>query len=767
MTAIAGPDESVSPGWSSDDESSVAAPPPSHVNLQADSTVVGQAAVFYGSMYKGDAAHTLARATPPAVSLHEASGSVEVHVDAAVPANASVTPVAVTPDAHGPEDDDEEDDADDDPSSTVVTAVAAPPKKPPRKKRVVVNLSRCRYDILREVVEEDMGWKVDRDDENLAEFLTKSVSVAKPPGEKVWSPAGGAGKAAKAEHDASDAVALLQAMLQSERNQIVWSDVSVMLQTVSKLRHWQRVNHFPSMNVICRKVLLCQQLGRMERLFPEHFNFFPQSFSVRSDMRQLTDYCRATRNRKTFIVKPNAGCQGIGIVLTKNPVKLIPNLPHDDYVCQVYVARPLLIERKKFDMRLYVLVLSVAPLKILLHNEGLIRMCTTDYVKPTTRNMGEGTMHLTNYAVNKKSEAFTFGKGTSLSEGTPASGVEDEQSSEDESAATEALPVPLTTSVRVPCDRFADDGDGSAGFKRDFQFFNKFAESAFAGVCSVPALWRRIEKAIVLTILSAYHQLRHAYAAANPVGIKSSDCRTCFELLGFDVLLDRDGQPYVLEVNHSPSFGCDSAIDHRIKKKVLSDVMRHLQPHMVDVKRASDHQYRKLVASKKHPLPELNVATGFRVIFPANYAKYNVVAPFQSTCTPVSHEAALRYEAQVKSAADDGVDPVEAEQADMELEEPGIPETRAQLQAIYEEVLAGTQQVVPGQATRRVAPPTKPVAAVGDPSSRPLGSLKKSPPPLLRPPGERLPAGGTPASPAVAGSATALVKARRTPPSAE
>jgi tubulin polyglutamylase TTLL6/13 len=39
----------------------------------------------------------------------------------------------------------------------------------------------------------------------------------------------------------------------------------------------------------------------------------------------------------------------------------------------------------------------------------------------------------------------------------------------------------------------------------------------------------------------------------------------CFEILGFDIILDAKGKPYLLEVNHAPSFACDFKIDHDIK----------------------------------------------------------------------------------------------------------------------------------------------------------------------------------------------------------
>ena len=48
----------------------------------------------------------------------------------------------------------------------------------------------------------------------------------------------------------------------------------------------------------------------------------------------------------------------------------------------------------------------------------------------------------------------------------------------------------------------------------------------------------------------------------------------CFEVLGFDIILDHKLKPWLLEVNHSPSFTTDSALDTEIKEKVISQAIK-------------------------------------------------------------------------------------------------------------------------------------------------------------------------------------------------
>lgn len=70
--------------------------------------------------------------------------------------------------------------------------------------------------------------------------------------------------------------------------------------------------------------------------------------------------------------------------------------------------KPYLIDGLKFDLRIYVLVAGIDPLRIFVYEEGLARFATEEYRPPRSENLDNKFMHLTNYAINKESPNFVF-----------------------------------------------------------------------------------------------------------------------------------------------------------------------------------------------------------------------------------------------------------------------------------------------------------------------------------------------------------------------
>ena len=171
-----------------------------------------------------------------------------------------------------------------------------------------------------------------------------------------------------------------------------------------KLAKNQTINHFPGSFYIGKKNCLFDRLNKLQKIYPSEYDFFPLTYLLPTQYEQLRGVNTAIGKQKVYIVKPEASCQGKGIFLTQDVAKDLESTAR--YVVQEYIHNPLLIENLKFDLRVYVLLRSVSPLKIFIYKEGLARFATEKYEKPGKRNLKSKWMHLTNYAVNKKNPIF-------------------------------------------------------------------------------------------------------------------------------------------------------------------------------------------------------------------------------------------------------------------------------------------------------------------------------------------------------------------------
>ncbi|OMJ76038.1 hypothetical protein SteCoe_23175 [Stentor coeruleus] len=300
---------------------------------------------------------------------------------------------------------------------------------------------------------------------------------------------------------------------------IEWTDNSVSPDKLSKMRQYQKINHFPGMYGICKKNYLAWNLNRMCKLFPNDYNFYPKTWVLPGDWIDLKSSW--TKN-KFFIFKPEASSQGRGIFL-KNKLEDI-NL-NERFVAQEYLKDPLLIDGLKFDLRIYVLLAGCNPLRVYIHDQGLVRLATEGFSPPNIHNMNNMCMHLTNYAVNKNNSKFVFNE-----------------------------------------DSDADD----IGHKRSLSSTLSYLQEQGY---DIEALMKSIEDIIMKTLCSVQPYLAHLYKSCQPEDYSNS---MCFELLGFDVILDKNLKPWVLEVNHSPSFSTDSPLDWKVKKKIIKDSLELL-----------------------------------------------------------------------------------------------------------------------------------------------------------------------------------------------
>lgn len=77
--------------------------------------------------------------------------------------------------------------------------------------------------------------------------------------------------------------------------------------------------------------------------------------------------------------------------------------------------------------------------------------------------------------------------------------------------------------------------------------------------------WSRIFDVIIKSFLTVENTI---FAASHKTCTYKSNC---FELFGFDILIDSDFKPWLVEVNLSPSLATDSILDMQIKSALIAD----------------------------------------------------------------------------------------------------------------------------------------------------------------------------------------------------
>ena len=145
----------------------------------------------------------------------------------------------------------------------------------------------------------------------------------------------------------------------------------------------------------------------MKKEFPDEYNFFPATFILPYETSIFKEQFRIKKEepeeestqidgmkkkrslmnvqkkeklaRKVFIIKPECESQGKGIYLIKNFDDV--NV-QEHCVAQEYIENPYLLDNLKFDLRIYVLLYGVNPLRIYLFEEGLARFATDPYQVP-------------------------------------------------------------------------------------------------------------------------------------------------------------------------------------------------------------------------------------------------------------------------------------------------------------------------------------------------------------------------------------------------
>lgn len=321
---------------------------------------------------------------------------------------------------------------------------------------------------------------------------------------------------------------------------------------LKSLKSNQKTNHFPGSWHLGRKDLLWRNVSRMHRRFGRTYHITPQGYILPKGS-PAWETARARQPDALWIWKPCSQSCGRGIKVLSSEISEedAKEMGRKRGIVQRYIPNPMLVNGYKFDLRVYVVVVSYEPLKVYLNDEGLVRLATEKY-SDSKDSLDCRTMHLTNYSVNKLSPLFVQNKDAADAGKATDEGQEDEQGGD-----------------------AAEDAHAS---KWSFAELRNYFE---AQGLDYDTMYSRIKDLVIKTLIAVEPQIsgewsraleneEAGWGARGPAGAHPA---SCFETYGFDVLIDTDLKPWLLEVNICPSLSSGSPLDKRIKTKLVADTL--------------------------------------------------------------------------------------------------------------------------------------------------------------------------------------------------
>ncbi|KZC14544.1 Tubulin polyglutamylase TTLL4 [Dufourea novaeangliae] len=303
-----------------------------------------------------------------------------------------------------------------------------------------------------------------------------------------------------------------------------WCTSKLVYSQLKRTRMFSKVNLFPSSFHFGDKILLCKNFRRMRRKHgSRNFDFMPLTFILPEERDSLRRYMQ--KNGGIWILKPPCSCAGCGIKI----VSRLYEIPNDrSLIAQRYISKPRLIDGIKFDIRLYVLLTSIDPLRIYVYNDGLVRLATIKYVNHAS-TLSNRFMHLTNTSVNKHSPNFEVNDDPGKRKGNMWS---------------------------LSCL---------------WKYFSTLED------VDPSDIWLKIKDIAIKTIISAESFLVKAWKK------NSMSSYNCYQLFGFDILLDKGYQPWLLEVNTFPSMNPDTPLCGIVKGQLTKDYLNLVGFHVPNV----------------------------------------------------------------------------------------------------------------------------------------------------------------------------------------
>ena len=164
----------------------------------------------------------------------------------------------------------------------------------------------------------------------------------------------------------------------------------------------QKINSYLNCEEYTSKSLLYSNYKIFEDKYPKDYKYMLETYSYPEDkekiQKKFQNYIYKNESDLWLIKPKNLWC-GINISILTN----FSNININNYILTKFLYNPLLIKGYKFDLRIHGLITGVKPLKLYLYNEGLVRIASEKY------NFSKSTLNnkyaiLTNLYLNIKNK---------------------------------------------------------------------------------------------------------------------------------------------------------------------------------------------------------------------------------------------------------------------------------------------------------------------------------------------------------------------------
>ena len=351
------------------------------------------------------------------------------------------------------------------------------------------------------------------------------------------------------------------ALVSNGNGPLPWNMLWTTLIRPSKLKYmnkYQKINHFAGAWSIGSKANLWRNVQKQRRKHGKDFEICPATYIFPEDYKRWCNDREMNNYKDMYILKPTSSSCGRGIRVIGKKDNL--NNKKAGYLVSKYLSKPHLLRGFKYDLRIYVVVTCFDPLKAYMFQDGLVRLATQPY-STAKGSLKKRFIHLTNYSINKKAENYV--KNTN---GVEVNGSKKEN---DQSKAATA----------------EDGNEGEEELSAKWSLQQLRQEYNKMGI-NYNEVFKNIKSLCVKTLMAVEPEICSQMRMNKHKG-------SCFEIYGFDVLIDENFKPWLLEVNVAPSLSSSSPYDKKVKTTLLSDSMHLMGYNIFDRKKMEEERRDK------------------------------------------------------------------------------------------------------------------------------------------------------------------------------